>query len=201
MSRARSGDRRRTLRRFVRYGSVSAISTVTGLSILGLLVGVLSFPALWANFIATALGTVPSFELNRRWVWSHHAKRSVKRQVVPYSAIALAGLVVSSVSVHLAADLTEHWSRLVHTVAVLIANLASYGALWFLQFVVCDRVLFRPADQGEKVSAGSNVDHSGSDEASRTVSACAPKRPSAALDRTAPAPSNPPLLPASNPSP
>ena len=39
-------------RRLIRYGSVSAISTTISLIILGILVGLASFPAIWANVIA-----------------------------------------------------------------------------------------------------------------------------------------------------
>jgi putative flippase GtrA len=132
------------MHRFVRYGSVSAVSTVTSLTVLGLLVGVFGLSAVWANVIATIVGTVPSFELNRRWVWSQGGTRSVLRQVVPYSALSLSGLVVSSLAVHLASDATSGTTRLLHTGAVELANFGAYGALWLIQFVLCDRVLFRP---------------------------------------------------------
>ena len=139
-------SRRTTLRRFVRYGSVSAISTVTALSILGVLVGVLGWPATWSNVLATAVATIPSFELNRRWVWAQGGRRSILRQAVPYAALSFTGLVVSTIAVHLASDATLHSTRLVHTVAVEMANVAAYGALWLVQFALCDRVLFRSAD-------------------------------------------------------
>jgi hypothetical protein len=49
--------------------------------------------------------------------------------------------------VHLASDATSASSRLLHTAAVEMANVAAYGALWIIQFVLCDRILFRtPAD-------------------------------------------------------
>jgi putative flippase GtrA len=79
--------------RLVRYGSVSAISTTIGLLVLGILVGGFSFPAIWANVIATAIGTVPSFELNRRWVGAHDGQRSIRRQAVPHAICSFAGLV------------------------------------------------------------------------------------------------------------
>jgi hypothetical protein len=60
---------RARLAKLLRYAAVSAISTATSLTVLGLLVGLLNAPAGWANVAATAIGTVPSFELNRRWVW------------------------------------------------------------------------------------------------------------------------------------
>lgn len=134
---------RGTIGRFLRYGAVSAISTATSLSILGVLVGVFAWPATLSNVIATAIGTVPSFELNRRWVWSASGERSLLRQALPYCALSFMGLVASTVAVHLASDATRASSRLVHTAAVEMANIAAYGALWIVQFVLCDRVLFR----------------------------------------------------------
>lgn len=140
-----SGVRHAKVGRLARYASVSVISTATTLSVLGLLVGVIGFPATWANVIAVAIGTVPSFALNRRWVWSYTGPLSPWRQAVPYCVLSFAGLVISTVSVHVVSDATAGSARLVHTVAVEVANLGSYGALWLLQFVLCDRVLFRRA--------------------------------------------------------
>jgi putative flippase GtrA len=138
-----ASSRRVHVRRLIRYGSVSAISTVTSLTILGLLVGVFDLSAIWANVMATAIGTIPSFELNRRWVWSQRDERSVFRQIVPYCALSFSGLIVSSIAVHLASDATSTSTRLVHTGAVELANFGAYGALWLIQFVLCDRILFK----------------------------------------------------------
>ena len=138
-----SQSRRTTLRRFIRYGSVSAISTTVSLVVLGILVGGLAFPALWANVIATAIGTVPSFELNRRWVWAQNGQRSLHRQALPFCLLSFSGLIISTIAVHLASDATLHSTRFVHTATVEIAVIGSYGALWMLQFVLCDRILFR----------------------------------------------------------
>lgn len=125
----------------LRYASVSAIATATGLTVLGVLVGGFRFPSVWANVIATAVGTVPSFELNRRWVW-RRADRLRLNQLAPFCLLSFAGLVVSTLAVHLAADATALSSRTVHTTAVELANVAAYGALWIVQFVLCDRLLF-----------------------------------------------------------
>lgn len=136
-------SRRAVLRRLIRYGSVSAIATATSLTILGVLVGVLSFPATWANVIATAIATVPSFELNRRWVWAQGGQRSLIRQAAPYFLLSFAGLIISTFAVHLASDATNDTTRLLRTAAVEMANVAAYGTLWIIQFVLCDRILFR----------------------------------------------------------
>ena len=149
-------SRRDVLRKLIKYGSVSAISTATSLTILGVLVGLANFPAIWANVIATTIATVPSFELNRRWVWDQRGQRSLLRQATPYFLLSLTGLVISTFAVHLASDATSAASRLLHTAAVEMANVAAYGTLWIIQFILCDRVLFRSsgvaADADDRVA-------------------------------------------------
>jgi putative flippase GtrA len=154
---------RPTVRRFVRYGSVSAISTSISLIVLGVLVGILNTSAIWANVIATTCATVPSFELNRRWVWAESGQRSLVRQALPYCLCSFAGLLISTLAVHLASDATGHSSRLIHTAAVEAAVIGSYGALWLVQFVLCDRILFRSRTR----PAGSTVFDDRSEEAPR----------------------------------
>ncbi len=168
MSGIASPSRRPLLRQLIRYGSVSAVSTTISLIILGVLVGLASFPAIWANVIATSIATGPSFELNRRWVWAQDGRRSLLRQAAPYFLLSFAGLIISTIAVHLASGATSASTRLVHTAAVEMANVGAYGALWVIQFVLCDRILFR-GPQGKRVtvvpsvSAGETVsDHSAS---------------------------------------
>jgi putative flippase GtrA len=134
---------RTTFARLLRYGSVSVFSTVAGLTMLGVMVGVLGWNATWSNVLTTLIMVVPAFELNRRWVWAYSGKRSFLRQAVPYAAMSFAGLVASTIAVHVAAAATSTSTRLVHTAAVELANVGAYGALWIVQFVVCDRLLFR----------------------------------------------------------
>ena len=127
----------------LRYSTVSGISTVTSLTVLGVLVGLFGVNAVVANVAATAVGTAPSFELNRRWVWFDHTQRSVLRQVTPFCALSFAGLVLSTLTVRAVSARTIDLSRGWHTLAVEAANVSAYGALWVVQFVLLDRVLFR----------------------------------------------------------
>ncbi len=137
------GGHRATLVRLVRYTGVSAIATATSLSVLFALVGFVGLPGAWSNVVATAVGTVPSFELNRRWVWRCPDRRSLLGQVVPFTALSFAGLLVSTVAVGLASHRTQGWGHWAHTLAVEFANLAAFGSLWVVQYVVLDRLLFR----------------------------------------------------------
>jgi putative flippase GtrA len=135
--------RRATVVRLMRYSAVSLVATSTSLVTLGVLVGLAGLPATWSNVIATGVGTVPSFELNRRWVWNHQGRRSLLGQIVPFCCLSFTGLVVSTLAVGVVAGRTSGWGHWSHTVAVMAANLAAYGTLWVVQFHLLNRVLFR----------------------------------------------------------
>jgi len=129
----------------VRYATVSAISTSVSLSILGVLVATRAVTAGWANVIATSVATVPSFELNRRWVWARKGPRSLHKEAVPYFALTLAGLGLSTLAVSVATGWASahHASDATRALVALCANLAGFGTVWIIQYVVLDRVLFR----------------------------------------------------------
>jgi putative flippase GtrA len=132
------------IRRLARYASVSVISTTVGLSTLAILIDVGHWPPTWANVAATGLGTIPSFELNRRWVWGRDGHRSLLREVIPFGGLCLVELVASTAAVHTAAAWTLHagWGPGLRTVVDLAANVTTYGLLWVVQYLVLDRVLF-----------------------------------------------------------
>jgi putative flippase GtrA len=131
------------LRRLVRYGAVSVLATATSLTTLALLVGFFGVGATSANVVATLVGTVPSFELNRRWVWGLAGRPAVGAQVAPFVGLSLLGLVSSTLAVHEVARGTAQLGPTGRVVAVELANVTTYGALWALQFVLLDRILFR----------------------------------------------------------
>ncbi len=131
----------------VRYAGVSVVSTVTSLTILTLLVGTASMGAALANVVATAAGTVPSFELNRRWVWGRSGRPSLRRQVMPFVALSFTGLVLSTVVVHLTGSWVDAqgWNDTARAIVAAASSAATFGTLWLAQFVILDRVLFSSA--------------------------------------------------------
>jgi putative flippase GtrA len=133
----------RSVRKWFKYATVSAIATATSLTILGILVGVVGAPAGWANVCATAVGIVPSFELNRRWVWGRSGRRSLSAEVGPFVTLAFVELLLSTAAVHLASTWAAHKAPMQRTMFVEAASVATFGSLWLVQFVVCDRALFR----------------------------------------------------------
>jgi len=143
----------RLVHKLARYACVSLISTSVSLVVLGLLVGTGATTAGWANVIATSIGTIPSFELNRRWVWGRRGHRSVLAEVGPFCALSFTGLGLSTLAVHTAAGWASSagMGAPARAVAADLANVATFGTLWLVQYVLLDRVLFtsdrpRPAD-------------------------------------------------------
>jgi putative flippase GtrA len=130
---------------WLRYGTVSLIATATSLTVLGVLVSTTAMPAGVANVIATAVGTFPSFELNRRWVWRRTGRRSMKAELVPFWVLSFTGLALSTLTVTLAAAWADAagLDGFARTAAIEVANVAAWGALWVVQFVILDRFLFR----------------------------------------------------------
>ena len=132
------------MRRLSRYAAVSAISTSVTLSLLGVLVYTKALSPGWANVVATAAGTVPSFELNRRWVWAKKTKRSLVKEVAPFCALSFTGLGLSTLAVKLAAGWAAGAGLGFGAVALVsqAANLMTFGSLWVVQYFLLDRVLF-----------------------------------------------------------
>jgi putative flippase GtrA len=151
----------RRRRQLVRYGAVSMVATSVSMIVLGALVWTRAMPAVWANVAATAVGTVPSFELNRRWVWGKRGRRSLLAEIGPFCFLSFAGLALSTLAVGAAA----RWAAgagvgdTVRTLVVEGANVAAFGTLWIAQFLLLDRVLFgrrasASRDDGEPARPG-----------------------------------------------
>lgn len=135
----------RLLRKLVRYATVSAISTSISMTILGVLVATRATTAGWANVVATGVGTIPSFELNRRWVWGKAGSRSLAAEIGPFCLLSFAALGLSTVAVSAAAGwaATSGLGPTARTVAAEAASVATFGSLWIVQYLLLDRLVFR----------------------------------------------------------
>ena len=140
-----------SLVKLVRYAGVSAISTVVSLAVLGGLVATATMSPAWANVVATVVGTVPSFELNRRWVWDRHGSRSIWREVAPFTALSMLSLALSTLAVAATAGWVDglHAGLTVRTAVAEAAHVGTFGLLWAVQYVLLDRILFRSASPPE----------------------------------------------------
>jgi putative flippase GtrA len=130
--------------RIIRCFSVSVLTTALSLVTLAAFTAAVGVTAWIANVLATGLGTVVSYRLNRRWVWGRRGADDPWREVLPFWAMSFTGLTLSTLLVAGA----EHWARAAglgsaaRTGLVLLASAAGYAVLWVAQFVVLERLLF-----------------------------------------------------------
>jgi putative flippase GtrA len=131
-----------TSRRVLCCLAVSVSTTVLSASILVALVTA-GIGAGTANVVAVCCGIGPSYLANRRWTWRREGRGDLAREVAPFWALSLAGLVVSTCTVALASGLTASWSPAVRDVVLPVVQAGTFAALWVGQFLVLDRVIFR----------------------------------------------------------
>jgi putative flippase GtrA len=83
--------------KLVRYGTASFVTTILSLALIAVLLVDLT-PAM-ANLVAVGVGSVISFELNRRWVWRQDESRFRWRQPLLFVAVSVLFLAVSTLAV------------------------------------------------------------------------------------------------------
>lgn len=138
MPAARLLDLARTKgRKPILYSLVSVIAVTVSQIVLVVSHGVFDLDAVPSNIIAVAAGTIPSYELNRSWVWGKTSKSHFWKEVVPFWALAFLGLVLSTIVV----GIVERYND--STLAISAANLGAFGFLWVGKFLLLHFVLFK----------------------------------------------------------
>src|SRR5688572_20186738 len=94
-------------RRPVRYAMVSAVAVPFTQVVLVLCHAALHFSPVWSNVTAVTLACIPSYFLNRSWVWGKRGRSHLLKEVLPFWAMALLGLAVSTALVAVAARWTD----------------------------------------------------------------------------------------------
>lgn len=133
----------------VKYTLVSAISALTSLIVLTFVYGVLR---LWtevpSTLFANIVAGVPSYILNRRWVWGKSGRSHLWREILPFWVMSLTGIgfaLFTSSWAHNYAN-AHHLHHLARTVLVVGANVGAFGILWFLKFLILNRLFTHIAD-------------------------------------------------------
>jgi putative flippase GtrA len=104
-----------------RYTMVSVISTTVSFGVLALTFGVFHLAGeIWSTVFANVVATVPSYYLNRMWVWGKGGRSHLMKEVVPFWSMSAIGIVVSiggaAVARHISIE--HHLSHFEHTVVV-----------------------------------------------------------------------------------
>lgn len=131
-------------KKFVRYSMVSVVSVITYEILLFITLGLLHWSARSANITAVMVSAIPSYWLNRAWAWGKSGRSHLLKEVVPFWAMALIGLIFSTwaadFSKSVADDVTD--AHLLRTFIVMMAGLGAFGILWIAKFVILNKVLF-----------------------------------------------------------
>ena len=131
-------------RKLFRYSMVSIVSVAVSTSVLLFCSGVLSWSAWVSNTVATAVATVPSYELNRRWAWGKTGKGHLLKEVVPFWVLSFIGWGFSTICVAVMEHYAKshHFSHLARTGSVGLTSIAAFGVLWIVKFIIINKVLF-----------------------------------------------------------
>lgn len=133
----------------IRYTMVSVISALTSLVILTIVFGVLR---LWGEVVSTLFANImagiPSYYLNRRWVWGKGGRSHIWRELVPFWVMSITGILFALYTASLAQHFANehHLQHLARTALVVGANVAAFGTLWILKFLILNRLFRQIAD-------------------------------------------------------
>ena len=122
--------------RLMRYGGVTVVTTVVGLTTLFVGLSVIDLPRASANLLSVVVSTPFAYYLNRRYVWERKpGNHSASREVGPFWIMNLLGLVFSTLVVWLAGFLNDS------TPFLLLSQLSAFGALWLVKFAFLEKYL------------------------------------------------------------
>jgi putative flippase GtrA len=135
--------------RVIKYTTVSGISAFTSLVVLTIIYGVLQ---LWSpvpsTLFANVVAGVPSYILNRRWVWAKSGRSHWWREILPFWVMSLTGIGFALVTANAAKNfaIAHHLHHGIRTVLVVGANISAFGILWLLKFLILNRLFAQIAD-------------------------------------------------------
>ena len=84
-------------RKFIKYSLASVVSVLVTEIILFICYRFLKFSGGWAGFWASTLAAIPSYYLNRGWVWGKSGRSHLMKEVLPFWVMAFIGIGFSAV--------------------------------------------------------------------------------------------------------
>ena len=133
----------RTLTRYF-VGSVIAmiVSEATLLLVYGLHLG----GARLAAVAAWGTGAIVNYFLNRNWAWGRRGRWHIVKEVIPYLAASVLGLVAAMWSVDTVSSHVKAWTddKTLQVTLVAAAYVGTYASLWVLKFLFFNVLFARP---------------------------------------------------------
>ena len=147
VERVRAIARTDSGRKTIRYAAVSVVAIAVSQVTLLLCYGLLHWDgdrATRAQLVAFVTSSIPSYYLNRMWVWGKSGKSHMWKEILPFWVVGLAQLLISLVFVKWAQGVVERSteSHSMRTLGFLFNNLFVYGVMWVAKFMFFNKVLF-----------------------------------------------------------
>jgi putative flippase GtrA len=135
----------RLVPKLLRYFTGSVVATVCSEVVFVVLYGLLGMGTTWASVLSWSAGAVPNFWLNRNWAWQRKGRPSMRDEVLPYTAIIVATLVLATLLTHLTDTWLQHQgvSSSLRVTIVAAVFLGTYVVVFALRFVLLDRMFAR----------------------------------------------------------
>ena len=133
-----------------RYLAVSSVNFVGHQIVLFVANSIWGWQGWVANAFAAFAMVIPAYVLTREWVWTVSGAHSIQRQVVPFFALAVLGLLVSSLTSQIAQSIFGAG------VWVNVGSLLGYVVVWIAKFFILERIFNPPltVSVGETPRAG-----------------------------------------------
>jgi putative flippase GtrA len=149
---------------------VSVISTGVSLVVIAIVYGVFH---VWSEVPSTVFGNAvasfPSYWLNRRWAWGKHGRSHLLKEVVPFWAMAAAGIAFSIVGASIARHVAIKYNldHFESTVLVLVANVASFAIFWVLKLFAFNKMFHFELDEFDEHLVHEEEEHEKEDSLPR----------------------------------
>jgi putative flippase GtrA len=148
---SRSRWRSPLVTRVVRYALGSVLASLVSLVTFVLVYGILGVLSPRQSSVAASLaGMVPAYFLNRNWAWGRRGRSHFLKEVLPYLAASVLGLVAAMWSVDAASShvKTLTTDETLRVTLVAMAYAGTYASLWVLKFLFFNVLFARPHQAG-----------------------------------------------------
>lgn len=155
-------------KKLAKYTAASVVAVIVTQIVLFYLTDFRGMKGGRAQLIASSIAAVPSYYMNRSWVWAKSGRSHFRKEVLPFWIMVFVGLGFATF-VSMLTDLYIHnnglqdrllWfgskSLSLRTLLIQISSVASFGFLWVGKFIIFNKILFahRPKDQLDPVLDG-----------------------------------------------
>lgn len=128
--------------KLMRYGGVTVVTTVVGLTVFIIGLEVFGWPRVPANLVSVMSSTPFAYILNRQYVWERTpGSHSVAREVGPFWILTFIGFGFSTFVVWVVGLVSEA------TLVLLAAQVAAFGTLWLVKFAFLEKYLWKANDE------------------------------------------------------